>query len=193
MEIEHSHPKSTAPDTPPAIALFTDGACSGNPGPGGCAAVLVCNGHRKELAQGFRRTTNNRMELSAVLLGLRSLQRRCRVEIHTDSKYVVGAFQEGWIRRWKVNGWRTSARKPVLNVDLWKALEGELAKHETHFTWVKGHAGHEENTRCDVLAVAASKGTDFLVDAEFERDNPLPSDKVPAPPTVKLGETFELF
>lgn len=173
------------------IAIYTDGACSGNPGPGGCAAVLVQDGQRRELAQGYRRTTNNRMELSAVILALRTLTDRHQVDIHTDSRYVMAAFESSWILRWKANGWRTTARKPVLNIDLWKALDTELARHEARFHWVKGHSGHPENTRCDELAVAAAKGADLPDDAGFEQDRPEPvAGQAPA---VKVGETLELF
>ena len=173
------------------VAIYTDGACSGNPGPGGCAAVLVQDGQRRQLAQGYRRTTNNRMELSAVVLALRTLSSRCHVAIYTDSRYVMEAFESGWIPRWKANGWRTTARKPVLNIDLWKALDTELARHEARFHWVKGHSGHPENTRCDELAVAAAKGADLPADDGFEQDHPLPA--AGQVPTVKIGETFGLF
>ena len=161
------------------VELHTDGACSGNPGPGGCAAILVHGAHRKEIVRGFRRTTNNRMELLAVLFGLRALKDRCAVEIHTDSKYVMDAVVEGWLQRWKTNGWRTTARKPVKNADLWKDLDAELAKHETRFHWIKGHSGHPENTRCDALAVAASKGSALDVDEAFEREPPDPTPELP--------------
>ena len=150
------------------VDLYTDGACSGNPGPGGCAAILVHGPHRKEITRGFRRTTNNRMELLAVLLGLRALKDPCIVNIHTDSRYVMDAIDEGWLQRWKTNGWRTTARKPVKNADLWNDLDAELAQHDAHFHWIKGHSGHPENTRCDTLAVAASKAPELEIDSAFE-------------------------
>ena len=156
------------------VDLYTDGACSGNPGPGGCAAILVHGPHRKEITRGFRRTTNNRMELLAVLLGLRALKDPCIVNIHTDSRYVMDAIEEGWLQRWKTNGWRTTARKPVKNADLWKDLDAELAPHETRFHWIKGHSGHPENTRCDTLAVAASKAPALEIDSAFEAEPPSP-------------------
>ena len=156
------------------VDLYTDGACSGNPGPGGCAAILIHGPHRKELTRGFRRTTNNRMELLAVLLGLRALKDPCIVDIHTDSRYVMDAIEEGWLQRWKTNGWRTTARKPVKNDDLWKDLDAALAPHQTRFHWIKGHRGHPENTRCDTLAVAASKAPTLEIDSAFESEPPSP-------------------
>ncbi len=156
------------------VDLYTDGACSGNPGPGGCAAILVHGPHRKEITRGFRRTTNNRMELLAVLLDLRALKDPCIVEIHTDSRYVMDAIEEGWLQRWKTNGWRTTARKPVKNDDLWKDLDAALAPHQAHFHWIKGHSGHTENTPCDTLAVAASKAPTLEIDSAFEAEPPSP-------------------
>ena len=177
-----------------AVAIYTDGACSGNPGPGGCAAVVVRGDRRTELAQGYRWTTNNRMELAGAILALRTLAERAQVEIHTDSQYVAKAFQENWILRWKANGWRTAAKTAVRNVDLWQALDAELAKHAARFRWVKGHAGHPENTRCDALAVAAGQGAELLVDGAFEQEHPRPSaGGPPSRPVVPRGETLELF
>ena len=177
-----------------AVAIYTDGACSGNPGPGGCAAVVVRGDRRTELAQGYRWTTNNRMELAGAILALRTLAAGAQVEIHTDSQYVAKAFQENWILRWKANGWRTAAKKAVRNVDLWQALDAELAKHAARFRWVKGHAGHPENTRCDALAVAAGQGAELLVDGAFEQEHPRPSAcGPPSRPVVPRGETLELF
>ena len=175
------------------VAIFTDGACSGNPGPGGCAAVIRRDRLRTEIARGFRWTTNNRMELSGAILALRTLNDRCSVEIHTDSKYVMEAFHSGWILRWKANGWRTTSNKAVQNIDLWKELDAELARHDARFRWVKGHGDNPENTRCDALAVAAAKETALRVDAEYEQDHPFPPEKPGPRPTVKRGETRELF
>ena len=175
------------------VVIYTDGACSGNPGPGGCAAVLLPGGLRQEISRGYRWTTNNRMELSGVILALRMLKGRCSVDIHTDSQYVMNAFQKKWIGRWKANGWRTTAKTAVRNIDLWKALDAELAQHEARFHWVKGHSDHPENTRCDVLAVAAIQSADLLVDEEFERDSPRPAEDGSPIRTVKRGETLELF
>ena len=135
------------------IELFTDGACSGNPGPGGWGAILRYNGHEKELCGGAVETTNNRMELTAVIEALRALKEPCAVTLTTDSKYVVDAIEKNWVYSWKQNGWRKADKKPALNVDLWETLLPLLEKHTVTFVWVKGHAGHPENERCDKLAV----------------------------------------
>ncbi|MBO5358158.1 MAG: ribonuclease HI [Clostridia bacterium] len=135
------------------IELFTDGACSGNPGPGGWGAVLRYNGVEKELCGGDRNTTNNRMELTAVIMGLKALKEPCRVHLTTDSKYVSDGISKGWAQSWKNNGWRKADKKPALNPDLWDELLSLLKLHEVEITWVKGHAGHPENERCDKLAV----------------------------------------
>ncbi len=136
------------------VEMFTDGACSGNPGPGGWGVVLRCNGTEKELSGGEAETTNNRMELLAVINGLEALKRRCKIKICTDSSYVVNGITKGWAENWKANGWRKADKKPALNVDLWDRLLKLLSQHEYEFVWVKGHAGHPENERCDKLAVA---------------------------------------
>lgn len=162
------------------VSIFTDGACSGNPGPGGCAAILIYGKHRKEIVQGYRWTTNNRMELMALILGLEALKYRCLVTVYSDSKYLLGAFQEKWIERWKVNGWRTRARTDVVNIDLWKRLDTLLSRHHPKFYWVKGHSGHPENSRCDELAVAAGQGDSLLIDREYEKVNPFPIDNMEA-------------
>lgn len=136
------------------VEMFTDGACSGNPGPGGWGTILRCNGVEKELSGGELQTTNNRMELSAVIHGLEALNRRCRIKIYSDSSYVVDGITKGWAQSWRKNGWIKSNKKPALNPDLWERLLDLLSKHEYEFVWVKGHAGHPENERCDRLAVA---------------------------------------
>lgn len=136
------------------IELYTDGACSGNPGPGGWAAILRFNGTEKELCGGERDTTNNRMELTAVIEGLAALKEPCRVSLVSDSKYVLDAIQKGWARSWKRNGWRKADKKPALNADLWDRLLTLLDRHEVTLTWIRGHQGHPENERCDQLAVA---------------------------------------
>ena len=136
------------------IELFTDGACSGNPGPGGWAAILRYNRTEKELYGGESATTNNRMELTAVIEGLAALKEPCRVQLVSDSKYVIDAIQKGWARSWKRNGWRKADKKPALNADLWDRLLSLLDQHEVSLTWIKGHQGHPENERCDQLAVA---------------------------------------
>lgn len=139
------------------VRLYTDGACSGNPGPGGWGAILRFGEHEKELSGGEAKTTNNRMELSAVIAGLSALKEPCEVEIISDSKYVIDAVTKGWAVKWQKNGWVKPDKKPALNPDLWEKLLSLLGKHKVSFTWVKGHAGHPENERCDALAVAESK------------------------------------
>lgn len=135
------------------VEIFTDGACSGNPGPGGWGAILRYNGHEKELSGGEKNTTNNRMELTAVIKALGSLKEPCRVTLTTDSKYVSDAVNQGWVLSWQKNGWRKGDKKPALNPDLWQKLLELLEIHEVNIVWVKGHAGHPENERCDALAV----------------------------------------
>jgi ribonuclease HI len=137
------------------VELFVDGACSGNPGPGGWGAILRWNGHEKELSGGAAETTNNRMELTAAIEALAAIRRPARVRVTTDSTYVRDGVTK-WIHGWKRNGWKTADRKPVKNVDLWRALEAAAARHEqVEWHWVRGHAGHAENERADALARAA--------------------------------------
>ncbi|MTV48119.1 ribonuclease HI [Heliobacillus mobilis] len=141
------------------VVLYTDGACSGNPGPGGYGVVLIYGEHRKEMSGGYQDTTNNRMEMLAAIRGLEALKEPCRVTLYSDSRYLVDAVKQGWARRWKANNWMRNKKDPALNVDLWKKLLDLLDKHDVDFQWVKGHAGHPENERCDVLATsAAAKG-----------------------------------
>lgn len=135
------------------IEIYTDGACSGNPGPGGWGAVLVYNGKEKELSGSEKNTTNNRMELTAVIMALNALNQPCEVKLTTDSKYVCDAVNKGWVYSWRKSGWRKSDKKPALNVDLWEELLSLLEKHEVQFIWVKGHNGHKYNEICDTLAV----------------------------------------
>ena len=138
------------------VQLIADGAVSGNPGPGGWSAILISGEHRRELSGGVPDTTNNRMELMGVIEGLRALTRPCTVEVLSDSAYVVNAHLKGWIERWQQNGWKTAAKKPVENQDLWRELLAEEARHTVvRFKLVKGHSGHELNDRADALAVAA--------------------------------------
>ena len=139
------------------VTIYTDGACSGNPGPGGWGAILEWQGHEKELSGGEAQTTNNRMELTAVLTALAILKEPCVVELYSDSKYVVDAIDKGWLYGWQKKGWIKADKKPVLNVDLWQRLLPELTRHDVHLHWVKGHAENEKNNRCDQLAVAESK------------------------------------
>lgn len=135
------------------VEIFTDGACSGNPGPGGYGVILRFGEHTKELSGGAPETTNNRMELSGVIAGLSALKESCIVTLTTDSKYVVDSVTKGWVYGWKKKDWIKSDKKPALNVDLWEQLLPLLEKHRVTFIWVKGHAGHPENERCDELAV----------------------------------------
>ena len=135
------------------VTLYTDGACSGNPGPGGWGAILSYNGFQKEMSGGEPSTTNNRMELTAVIRGLQALKEPCVVELYSDSKYVIDALEKGWVWGWKKRGWIKSDKKPALNVDLWERLLELTAVHDVEFRWIKGHAGHPENERCDALAV----------------------------------------
>lgn len=135
------------------IEIFTDGACSGNPGPGGYCAILKYKGHKKTVSGGSVETTNNRMELSAVIEGLRALNRPCKVFLTTDSKYVADAINKNWLSSWKKNNWKKSDKKPVLNQDLWEELDALIQVHSVKFNWVKGHSGHPENEECDKIAV----------------------------------------
>jgi ribonuclease HI len=138
----------------PHVVAYTDGACSGNPGPGGWGVILIYGEHRKELNGGEPVTTNNRMELMGAISALEALKKPARVDIHTDSEYVQKGIS-GWINGWKRNGWRTSAKQPVKNADLWQRLDAARARHEVHWHWLRGHAGHAENERADELARAA--------------------------------------
>ena len=140
--------------TNPRIDIFTDGACSGNPGPGGWGAILRSGAHEKELSGGEKATTNNRMEMMAAIEALKSLKKPSQVTIHTDSRYLMdGATQ--WMRKWKANGWKTAGKQPVKNEDLWRALEEAAAPHQVAWRWVKGHSDHVENARADALARGA--------------------------------------
>lgn len=135
------------------IEIYTDGACSGNPGKGGWAAVLVYKNIEKEISGGEKETTNNRMELTAVIMALKTLKEPCEVKLTTDSKYVCDAINKRWVYSWKNNGWKKADKKPALNVDLWEQLLEQLETHKVEFIWVKGHNGHKYNERCDQLAV----------------------------------------
>lgn len=149
--------------TRPVIYLYTDGASSGNPGPGGYGAVLICGDARRELSGGFALTTNNRMELLAVIKGLEAIRwENARVEVYSDSSYVVNAVTEGWLDTWIAKGW-----KKVKNTDLWQRFLPLYRSHRVEFHWIKGHAGHPLNERCDALAVAAASGKDLMVDEGY--------------------------
>jgi ribonuclease HI len=154
----------------PQVTIYTDGACSGNPGPGGYGAVLLFGDRRLELSQGYRNTTNNRMELLAAITALERLSRPCHVTLYSDSQYVVDAVTKRWVYSWKRNNWRKADKKPALNVDLWQRLLPLLEKHKVDFKWVRGHNNNLENERCDELAVAAIRGSDLLVDGGFQKN-----------------------
>lgn len=160
---------------PEIIQIYTDGACSGNPGPGGYGVVMISNDRKKELSGGFRETTNNRMELLACIEGLKALKRPGKVVLTSDSKYVVNAIEKGWAKKWRSKGWKLSPSKPAKNPDLWEQLLNLCAIHEVEFKWVKGHNNHPENERCDELAVAASQGNELAADEGFE-NKALPED-----------------
>ncbi|HIU87729.1 MAG TPA: ribonuclease HI [Candidatus Avilachnospira avistercoris] len=157
-----------------AVSIFTDGAARGNPdGPGGYGAILqYVDGkgvlHEKELSQGYLQTTNNRMELMAAIAGLEALNRPCLVDLYSDSKYLVDAFNQNWIEKWVQNDWKRGRSGPVKNVDLWKRLLRAMETHRVNFIWVKGHDGHPENERCDKLAVRAATGQDLIEDEGLE-------------------------
>jgi len=134
------------------VKIYTDGACSGNPGPGGYGAILVYGEHQKEFSGGEKQTTNNRMEVLAAIVALEALKETCEVELYSDSRYLVDAIEKDWVTRWKKNNWMRNKKEAALNVDLWERLLVVLNRHRVNFFWVKGHAGHPENERCDELA-----------------------------------------
>ncbi len=149
------------------VELFTDGACKGNPGRGGYGTILRYGKTEKELSAGYISTTNNRMELLAAIVGLEALKEPCRVLLSTDSKYLADSITKGWVYSWQKKGWKKADGKPALNVDLWKRLLVLLEKHEVEIKWLKGHAGHPENERCDFLAVSAAEGEALLTDENY--------------------------
>lgn len=149
------------------VTIYTDGACSGNPGAGGYGVVLLYGAARKELSGGYRRTTNNRMEVLAVIKGLEALKEPCKVNLYSDSKYVVDAIEKGWVVKWKQNGWMRNKKEKASNVDLWERLLVLLQKHQVSFIWVKGHADNPENERCDQLARAAIQCDNLLEDEKY--------------------------
>lgn len=156
------------------VTLYSDGAARGNPGPGGYGAVLSFTDaqgdeHTKELSQGYECTTNNRMELLGVIVGLEALKHACEVEVISDSKYVVDAFNQNWVDGWLKRGWKNAKKEPVKNRDLWERLLEAKKPHTVSFTWVKGHAGHPQNERCDELATTAADGDSLIIDEGFEQ------------------------
>ncbi len=150
------------------VTIYTDGSCIGNPGPGGYGAVLMADGRRREISGGFRRTTNNRMEILAAVVALESLKRPCRVTLHSDSRYVVDAMTKGWVKRWQANDWRRNKREAAVNPDLWERMLRACDPHNVEFRWVPGHAGVPENERCDRLAVEAAKQKDLPEDTGYK-------------------------
>lgn len=150
------------------VTIYTDGACEPNPGPGGYGVLLIYGSHRKEAFGGFRRTTNNRMEIMAAIRGLELLNQPCRVTLHSDSEYLVNAMNAGWARRWQANGWKRNRKDYAANPDLWARLLTLCTTHEVEFRWVKGHAGQPENERCDQLSVLALRQPDLPDDDGYE-------------------------
>ena len=146
------------------VEIFTDGACSGNPGPGGYGVILKSGNYVKEISAGYKNTTNNRMELRAVIAGLQALNEKCAVNVYSDSKYIVDAIRQGWALRWQKNSWYRNKKEKALNPDLWQTLLDLVDRHQVTFNWVRGHAGHPENERCDELAVSATAGKNLLDD-----------------------------
>ena len=152
------------------VVIYTDGAAEPNPGPGGFGVVLMAGKHRKELSGGFQRTTNNRMELMGVIVGLESLTKPCRVTLYSDSKYVVDSVEKGYVQKWSKNNWHRTKTDKAKNADLWARFLAIYSKHQVRFKWVKGHAGVPENERCDVLAVAAAQSYDTVPDEGYIRE-----------------------
>lgn len=153
------------------VEIYTDGACTGNPGKGGYGAVLIYNGVQKEISRGFRITTNNRMELMAAVDALKMLKEPCKVELYSDSKYLTDAINKGWLTSWVKNGWKKADKKKVMNIDLWQELLELTQKHSVEFIWVKGHAGNNFNEICDSLAVEAYSKEDLLLDTNYESED----------------------
>jgi len=153
------------------ITIYTDGACHGNPGPGGYGVVMLYGAHRKELSGGFRKTTNNRMELMAVIAALETLKERCSVRLYSDSRYVVESYMAGSASRWQANGWMRDRKNKALNVDLWERLLVLCGSHQVEMVWVEGHAGNPENERCDQLSVQAARVRDLPADLVYEESH----------------------
>ncbi len=164
----------------PDVVLYTDGACQGNPGPGGYAAVLKCNGQKKEVSGGFRLTTNNRMELMAAIAGLSALTEPARVTLFSDSQYLVNNYNQGFVEKWKAQGWKRDRKTPARNRDLWQELLTLFGIHSVTLRWVQGHSGQADNERCDFLAVQASQKSNLPPDVVFEQEEtPLRSNIQP--------------
>lgn len=152
---------------PKNVSIYTDGACIGNPGPGGYGVVLLYKGHRRELSGGYRQTTNNRMELFAAIVGLEALKQKCRVTLNSDSQYLIKAIDRGWAKKWRANGWKRNRRESASNPDLWERILDLCEYHQVEFKWIRGHSGHLENERCDELALEAAKRPNLDVDEGY--------------------------
>ena len=157
------------------VTIYTDGACEGNPGPGGYGIVMMYDGHRRELSAGYRLTTNNRMEILAVIRALEALTERCAVTVHSDSRYVIDGIEKGWAARWRANGWMRAKRQAAINPDLWGRLLELCDAHDVTFRWVPGHSGIAENERCDRLAVQAARSANLQTDEAYESGASKPS------------------
>jgi ribonuclease HI len=156
------------------VTIYTDGGCIKNPGPGGYGVVLLYGPKRREISGGYRRTTNNRMEIMAAIVGLEALRYRCAVTLYTDSQNLANSITKGWAKRWRANGWMRNAEEPALNPDLWERLLKLCDQHQVRFEWLKGHAGHTENECCDRLSTQAARGKDLPVDEGYENRRALP-------------------
>jgi ribonuclease HI len=154
------------------VTIYTDGACLGNPGPGGYGVVLLYGPKRREISGGFRLTTNNRMEIMAAIVGLQALRYKCAVTLYTDSRYLADSMTLGWARRWRANGWKRNQKAHAVNPDLWERLLDLCAQHEVRFEWLKAHAGDKENECCDRLSVLAAHGEDLPADEGYENPRP---------------------
>jgi ribonuclease HI len=163
------------------VILYTDGACRGNPGPGGCAAIIDRGVGKTELSRGYRWTTNNRMEILSVIAALETIPDGTPIQLFSDSQYVLNTLSKGWIVGWKRKGWINTAREPVKNRDLWERLDLLIAKHAMTYQWVRGHASNPLNNRCDELAVAAALGEKLEIDSAYEAGNPCPASAKAAP------------
>ncbi len=160
------------------VTIYTDGGCIGNPGPGGYGVVLMYGQHRKELSGGYKLTTNNRMELMAVIEGLKAIKEPCKVKLYSDSRYVVDAMKLGWAKRWQKNNWRRQKKYKVKNPDLWQQLIALCEKHQVEFIWVRGHAGNTENERCDELSYQSAEEKSLQEDKGYRPDEPDRIDKI---------------
>jgi len=165
------------------VTIYTDGACLGNPGPGGYGVILIYEAQRRELSGGYRQTTNNRMEITAAIVGLEALKEKCRVTLYSDSQYLINAMSKGWVKRWQANGWKRNKREKALNPDLWQRLLQLCDYHDVEFRWVKGHAEIPENVRCDELAMQAARRPDLPEDEGY------PSQKT-AQSTLERGRLW---